>query len=135
MNEDLPHDRPATDQPQPGGVTREMVHARTRELARLAGRDPAHVSHADYEQARRDLTGESDTERQDAVLEPVPQESGWSPAPGSSTQQAAETPNEDEDDEGRSDTVQLVNSGVVHAEREQAQEASRDAGKKDEERP
>jgi hypothetical protein len=50
-------------------VTREMVHARTRELAVRAGRMPLQISQADYEQARRELTGESDVGRQDAVLD------------------------------------------------------------------
>lgn len=45
-----------------------MVQLRTGELAVLAGRTPLDVSQADYEQARQELTGESDRVRQDAVL-------------------------------------------------------------------
>ena len=52
-----------------GLVTRERVYARTRELAVKAGRPALQVSQADYEQARRDLTGESDMARQEAVLD------------------------------------------------------------------
>lgn len=54
-----------------GPVTRERVHARTRELALEAGRVPPHVAQVDYEQAKRDVTGETDTERQDAALDAV----------------------------------------------------------------
>jgi hypothetical protein len=52
-------------------VTREMVHQRTRELTRIAGREPQHVLQADYEQAKRELTGESDGDRQQAMLDAV----------------------------------------------------------------
>lgn len=49
-------------------ITREMVQARTRELALLAGRPPPHVLQADYEQAKRELTGETELDRQEAML-------------------------------------------------------------------
>ncbi len=50
-------------------VTRERVLARTRELAELAGRTPPAVAQSDYEQAKRELTGEADLDRQLAVLD------------------------------------------------------------------
>ena len=49
-------------------VMRARVDARTHELALLAGRAPPHVTQNDYEQAKREVTGESDSDRQDAVL-------------------------------------------------------------------
>ncbi|MBC8011344.1 MAG: hypothetical protein H7067_14755 [Burkholderiales bacterium] len=49
-------------------VTREMVYVRTRVLALRAGRVPPHVIQIDYEQAKRELTGETEPERQDAAL-------------------------------------------------------------------
>jgi hypothetical protein len=49
-------------------VTREMIATRTRELAARAGRIPPHVEQTDYEQAKRELTGESDSARQDAMI-------------------------------------------------------------------
>jgi hypothetical protein len=49
-------------------VTREMIAARTRELALRAGRIPPYVAQADYEQAKRELTGETDADRQDALI-------------------------------------------------------------------
>lgn len=51
-----------------GPVTRARVDARTHELALLAGRVPPHVTQSDYEQAKREVTGESDSDRQDAML-------------------------------------------------------------------
>jgi hypothetical protein len=57
--------------PRTGPVTREQVHTRTRELAGIAGRGPLEVSQNDYDQARSELTGESDGERQEAVLDGI----------------------------------------------------------------
>jgi hypothetical protein len=51
-----------------GPVTREMLHARACELALSAGHPPPHVAQANYEQAKRELTGESDPDRQQAKL-------------------------------------------------------------------
>ena len=50
-------------------VTREMVYARTRELAVRAGRTSLQIAQSDYEQARAEMTGESEMERQEAVLD------------------------------------------------------------------
>ncbi len=52
-----------------GPVTREMVQARTRELALMAGRVPPHVMQVDYEQAKRELTGTSEADQQDVILD------------------------------------------------------------------
>ena len=52
-----------------GPVSREMVHARALELASISGRRLLSVSQVDYEQAKRELTGESNLDRQEAVLE------------------------------------------------------------------
>lgn len=46
-----------------------MVQARTREMAVAAGRNTLQVTQSDYEQARRDLTGETEMGRQEAVLD------------------------------------------------------------------
>jgi hypothetical protein len=54
-------------------ITRASIRARTRELALRAGRVPPHVAQADYEQAKRELTGESDWDRQEAALAAMPE--------------------------------------------------------------
>lgn len=46
-----------------GMVAIETVRARARELALLAGCASPHVRQSDYEQAKRELTGESDAGR------------------------------------------------------------------------
>lgn len=48
--------------------TREMVRLRTLELASIAGRQAHQIHQNDYERAKRELTGESDLERQEAAL-------------------------------------------------------------------
>jgi hypothetical protein len=52
-------------------VTPCMVRARTVELARIAGRTSIEIRQRDYEQAKRELTGETDFARQLAVLYPA----------------------------------------------------------------
>ncbi len=46
-----------------------MVHDRTIELALLAGRNSHQIRQVDYERAKRELTGESDFERQQEILD------------------------------------------------------------------
>jgi hypothetical protein len=49
-------------------VTPHMVRSRTVELAVSAGRKPIEIRQSDYERAKRELTGETDFNRQQAVL-------------------------------------------------------------------
>jgi hypothetical protein len=114
-----------------GTVTRAMVNARAKELALLAGHPAGHVTQAEYEQAKRELTGESDTDRQDAILESLPESKRWDPVPGSEGREVAEQPSEDEDDEGRSETEQLVDEGAEEADRDRMIQAARKNGDED----
>ncbi|MEO8614992.1 MAG: hypothetical protein ABI600_07625 [Luteolibacter sp.] len=50
-------------------ITRQMVHDRTLELALIDGRNSLQIKQVDYEQAKRDLTGESDFDRQQEILD------------------------------------------------------------------
>jgi hypothetical protein len=45
-----------------------MIHDRTRQLAKNAGRDSGDITQLDYEQAKRELTGVSDIEQQLEIL-------------------------------------------------------------------
>lgn len=49
-------------------VSWEMVYDRTIELASLAGRNSTQIKQMDYERAKRELTGESDFDKQQALL-------------------------------------------------------------------
>jgi hypothetical protein len=108
-----------------GTVTRAMVNARARELALIAGRPAGRVHQAEYEQAKRELTGGSDIDLQDAILEELPESKRWDPVPGSEGRQVEELPSEDEDDEGRSETEQLVDEGAEEAGRDRMVQAAR----------
>jgi len=110
-----------------GIVTPAMVHARACELSTMEGRGPDQVTESDLQRAKRELTGGSDIDPQAALLEGLPESKRWDPVPGSEGRQVPETPNEDEDDAGRSETVQLVNEGAEEAERDRMLRAAQAA--------
>ena len=117
-----------------GTVTSEMVEARALELAAINGR-PSKPSEADYQQAKRELTGEAEIDPQEESRESVPDSEGWDPVPGSAGRQAADSLGEDEDAEGRSESAQLFEEGVTEAEHDQMRQASRADEKNDEPTP
>lgn len=55
-----------------GRMSRAAVNVRTHEIAAHAGRVPPQVSQADYEQAKREITGETDVDRQNTLLDLKP---------------------------------------------------------------
>ena len=56
-----------------------MVRARAAELALINGRFAHEASKSDWEQAKRELTGEPDTDPKEAVLESAPESERWDP--------------------------------------------------------
>lgn len=110
-----------------GPVTSEMIDKRARELALLSGRPENEATEADFEQARRELNGETDLDKEEIALESLPESDRWNPNPGSAGKQSEEIPNEDEDSEGRSETTQLVEGGVREAEHDQMVQAEETA--------
>ena len=114
-----------------GTVTREMVRARAVELAVINGRSAQDVSKSDWEQAKRELTGDSDADLNQAVLESAPESERWDPVHGSTGHKVPVAPSADEDDEGRSDNERLVKEGIAEAEHEQMLQATREATKVD----
>lgn len=109
-----------------GTVTRQLVQARALELTKINGRAASAVSKNDWEQAKRELTGEPDQDSKEALLESAPESERWDPVPGSTGQKTEVTASEDEDDEGRSDNEQLVEEGIEGAEHDQMRQASRE---------
>ncbi|MFZ0708830.1 MAG: hypothetical protein WAM53_02215 [Terrimicrobiaceae bacterium] len=108
-----------------GTVTRGMVRARAVELALINGRTALEVSKSDWEQAKRELTGEPDTDPKEAVLESAPESERWDPVHGSTGHKVPVASSEDEDDEGRSDSERLVEEGIAEAEHDQRLQAAR----------
>lgn len=60
---------PSYSTPVARPVTRAMIYSRTLELATSEGRSPRHIRQMDYERAKRELTGESDYDKQQARLD------------------------------------------------------------------
>ena len=115
-----------------GTVTQEMVRERATELAVIAGRSEDDVSVFDLEQAKRELTGETDIDPKEAILEAAPESERWDPTDGSTGHKVEATSNEDEDGEGRSDSERLVEEGVAEAEHDQMVQAAKAEKEEDE---
>ena len=60
-----------------GTVTRDMVHSRAAELAVIDGRSPKGATMSDLAQAKRELTGESDWNLENAARASSPNASGF----------------------------------------------------------
>jgi hypothetical protein len=103
-----------------------MVRERAVELAVINGRSAQDVSKSDWEQAKRELTGDSDTDPKEAALESAPESERWDPVPGSTGHKVPAAASDDEDDEGRSDNERLVEEGVAGAEHDQMLRAARE---------
>ena len=112
-----------------GTVTRKMVRERAIELAVINGRSAQEASKSDWEQARRELTGDADIGSKEAVLESAPESERWDPVHGSTGRKIPVAAGEDEDDEGRSDNERLVDEGIGEAEHDQARQAAIAAAK------
>ena len=108
-----------------GTVTREMVRVRAVELALINGRSSHEVSQTDWEQAKRELTGEPEMDPNQAILESAPESERWDPVHGSTGDKAPVAPSEDEDDEGQSDSARLFEEGVHEAEHDQMLQAAK----------
>jgi hypothetical protein len=108
-----------------------MVRQRAAELAVIDGRSELGVSKSECEEARRELTGEPDTDSREAALESAPESERWDPVPGSTGRRVSVPPGDDEDDAGRSDNEQLVEEGVAGAGLDHMVQAARAAEKQD----
>ena len=108
-----------------GTVTRRMVRQRAVERAVTNGRSAQDVSKSDWEQAKRELTGDPDTDPNEAAIEAAPESERWDPVAGSTGHKVPGAPSEDEDEEGRSDNERLVDEGMAGAEHDQTRQATR----------
>src|ERR1700721_2495480 len=90
-----------------GTVTREMVRERATELAVINGGSEEDVSVFDLEQAKRELTGETDIDPKEAILEAAPESERWDPVAGSTGHKGPMAASEDEDEDGSSDNEKL----------------------------
>ena len=114
-----------------GIVSHKMVRERAVELAAFDGRPAQDVSKSDWDQAKRQMTGESGVDPKDQLLESAPESERWDPVHGSTGHKIPAAPSDDEDEEGRSDKERLVAEGVDHADHDQTRHANRDSGNTD----
>jgi hypothetical protein len=111
-----------------GAVGRDMIRKRAKELAFLSGRIPLEVTDSDYERAERELAGGWELDRQDQIIENLPESERWDPVPGSAGVPGPDVPNEDEDDdEGHNESARLAEGGVHEAEHDQMVQAEESA--------
>ena len=106
-----------------GTVTRAMEREWAVALAVINGRSAPDVSKSDWEQAKRELTGEPDAEPKELVLASAPGSERWDPVPGSRGHKVPVAASDEEDDEGRSDGERLVEAGIAGAEPDQMRPA------------
>ena len=114
-----------------GTVTSKMVRERADELALINGHSAQGASKTEWEQAKRELTGASDADPKETDLESVPESDRWDPSSGSTGRQVQESPSDGEDEEGRSESTQLVEEGVAEAEHDQMLQSAKAAASKD----
>lgn len=114
-----------------GTVTREMVQTRAVELALINGRSANEASQSDREDAKRELTGDSNADSNEAVLESAPESERWDPVHGSTGHKVPAASSDDEDDEGRSDNKRLVDEGIAGAEHDQMLQATMASARED----
>jgi len=107
-----------------GTVTPAMVEARARELDLINGHGSSGPTEADYQRAKRQLTGEEEIDPREENVESLPESEDWDPVPGSTGRQAAESLGEDEDAEGQSEAAQMFEEGVNEAEHDQMRRAA-----------
>ena len=118
-----------------GTITRKMVRERAVELAVINGRSAQDVSVSDWEQAKRELTGEPETDLKEVLLESAPESERWDPLPGSTGHIVPVASIDGEDDDGRSLGEKLIEEGVQEAEHDQMLQAARANEKKDRREP
>lgn len=114
-----------------GTVTRAMVRERAVELALINGRAASEVNPSDLDQAKRELTGGSDADPNDVILESAPESERWDPVHGSTGHKAHQSGSDDEDADGRSDGARLVEEGIAEAEHDQMVQAARQSAETD----
>lgn len=110
-----------------GTVTREMGPERARELAVINGRSPHEVIEGDFEQAKRELTGEGENSLRENTLESATENDRWDPIAGDSGHELPKFPAHDE----QTDSEKLVQEGLEEAEHDQMLEGARESFRRD----
>jgi hypothetical protein len=110
-----------------GTVTEEMVRKRAGEIAMIKGRSRHNILDSDYDEAKRELTGEERLVPPATPAEELPEDKRWQPNAESEMHRAPTVPAPDE----QTFAEELVEEGVEDAEHDQAAEATKESLKKD----
>jgi hypothetical protein len=102
-----------------GTVNPDMIENRAAELAVINGREPEEASLSDLEQAGRELSGGTEQDSVQTVLESAPESDRWNPIPGSQGHEALVDFDDDEDEDGHGIGARLVENGVDEAAHDQ----------------
>ncbi|MBL9211387.1 MAG: hypothetical protein JNL92_13030 [Opitutaceae bacterium] len=108
-----------------GEVTRQMIHERAAEIALINGHPASEVTLSEWDQAKRELSGEPTIGPTTALLLSAPESDRWNPVPGSTGHQAPVSGSEEEDADGRNEAAQLFEEGVGEAAHDQMLQAAR----------
>jgi hypothetical protein len=111
-----------------GEISDEMIAQRAKEIGLILGHQ---VSKRDHDQALRELTDGPVRDPKQAYLESVTEDGRWDPVPGTMGHKAHESASEDEDEDGRNESAQLVEEGVSEAGHDQMLQAARAEDEKD----
>ena len=115
-----------------GVVTKKMIRERAAEIALINGRKLHELDPTDWEQAKRELSGGSEVDPDTEILESLSEAARAGELSDTAVEAAYESPLEDEDEEGRSETAQLVDEGAQEAARDQRLVAVRENQKETE---
>lgn len=108
-----------------GRVTRRMVRERATELAASAGRSIAETSKSDWEQAKFELTADSNADPNRSLSAAVPGGELYDVIPGFSGHGTPVAPAADGDAAGRRERELFVSGGVAEAGRDLEVEADK----------
>ena len=115
-----------------GTISPEMIGRRAAELAFINGRELHEATKADWDEAKRELTGGDELDPKQVLLESIPESDRWNPIPGSSGPEAMVDFDDGEDAEGRSAEERLFEDGVEEAGHERMLEATLEKAPPDE---
>ena len=104
-----------------------MVSRRAREVALINGH-PERVSPSDWEEAKRELSGEESLFPTESAAEALPESGRWDPTPGSVGHKVTERPANDE----QSDAEKLTEEGLAEAEHDRMVEGTKESLRRDE---
>jgi hypothetical protein len=107
-----------------GTVTKRMIFERAVELAAIHGSSYHAITKDDWNQARRELTGNSETEAKEEIIDSAPESERWDTIHGSDGSMTPVSHSEDEDEGGHSDSARLVEEGIGETARDQMLQAA-----------